>query len=110
MKGRPALNSSTGITCVSRWARPSKIAASTASSFASYERGNALKKSEIRYRPEFFETNARLQTSVCTGNSLLPVTVLAHRTAGPYRRPPGGSGLLLQQLQAAVRFRAAIHL
>lgn len=37
-----------------------------AESFAYYERGNALKKSSIRYRPEFFETNARLQASVCT--------------------------------------------
>lgn len=37
-----------------------------AESFAYYQRGNALKKGEIRYRPEPFERNARLQTSVCT--------------------------------------------
>jgi tetratricopeptide (TPR) repeat protein len=37
-----------------------------AESFTYYERGNALKKSGSRYRPEFFENNARLQTSVCT--------------------------------------------
>jgi tetratricopeptide (TPR) repeat protein len=37
-----------------------------AEAFVFYERGNALKKRESRYRPEFFETNARLQKSVCT--------------------------------------------
>jgi hypothetical protein len=35
-------------------------------SFAYYERGNALKKTECRYRPEPLERNARLQASVCT--------------------------------------------
>jgi tetratricopeptide (TPR) repeat protein len=37
-----------------------------AGSFAYYERGNALKKSESRYRPEPIERNARLQASICT--------------------------------------------
>jgi len=37
-----------------------------APSFAFYERGNALKKSECRYRPEPLERNARLQASMCT--------------------------------------------
>jgi tetratricopeptide (TPR) repeat protein len=37
-----------------------------AASFRYYERGNALKKSESRYRPEPIERNARLQMSVCT--------------------------------------------
>jgi tetratricopeptide (TPR) repeat protein len=35
-------------------------------SFAFYERGNGLKKSECQYRPEPLERNARLQASVCT--------------------------------------------
>jgi tetratricopeptide (TPR) repeat protein len=35
-------------------------------SFAYYERGNALKKTECRYRPEFTERNTRLQAEVCT--------------------------------------------
>jgi tetratricopeptide (TPR) repeat protein len=35
-------------------------------SFQYYERGNALKKSESRYRPEPIERNARLQAAVCT--------------------------------------------
>ena len=37
-----------------------------AESFACYERGNALKKSECRYRPEPLERTARLQASLCT--------------------------------------------
>jgi tetratricopeptide (TPR) repeat protein len=37
-----------------------------AESFAFYERGNALKKAECRYRPDPLERNARLQASVCT--------------------------------------------
>jgi tetratricopeptide (TPR) repeat protein len=38
----------------------------TAESWSWYERGNALKRSEISYRPEAFETNTRLQGEVCT--------------------------------------------
>jgi tetratricopeptide (TPR) repeat protein len=37
-----------------------------AESFAFYQRGNALKKAECRYRPEPLERNARLQASMCT--------------------------------------------
>ncbi|HEY3653464.1 MAG TPA: sulfotransferase [Steroidobacteraceae bacterium] len=37
-----------------------------AESFEYYARGNALKKSECRYRPEPLERNARLQAEVCT--------------------------------------------
>jgi tetratricopeptide (TPR) repeat protein len=37
-----------------------------AASFECYERGNALKKSECRYKPGPIERNARLQASVCT--------------------------------------------
>jgi hypothetical protein len=37
-----------------------------AESFAYYERGNALKKTECRYRPGITERNARLQKAVCT--------------------------------------------
>jgi tetratricopeptide (TPR) repeat protein len=36
------------------------------SSFQFYERGNALKRSESRYRPEILETNTRRQKEVCT--------------------------------------------
>jgi len=37
-----------------------------AESFVFFERGNALKKAECRYRPEPLERDARLQASVCT--------------------------------------------
>jgi tetratricopeptide (TPR) repeat protein len=37
-----------------------------AESWRHYERGNALKRSESRYRPEIVETNTRLQIEVCT--------------------------------------------
>jgi tetratricopeptide (TPR) repeat protein len=35
-------------------------------SWRHYEQGNALKRSESRYRPEVFETNTRKQIEVCT--------------------------------------------
>jgi predicted Zn-dependent protease len=37
-----------------------------ARSWAHYERGNALKRAESRYRPEIIETNTRKQVAVCT--------------------------------------------
>ncbi len=37
-----------------------------AESWLYYARGNALKRSDSRYRPEHFETNTRLQKAVCT--------------------------------------------
>ena len=37
-----------------------------AESWAHYERGNALKRSESRYRPEILETNTAKQIEVCT--------------------------------------------
>ncbi|HEV2269284.1 MAG TPA: sulfotransferase [Steroidobacteraceae bacterium] len=39
-----------------------------AESFSYYERGNALKKTECRYRPEFIERNTELQIEVCTAD------------------------------------------
>jgi tetratricopeptide (TPR) repeat protein len=38
----------------------------TRESWRYYERGNALKRSESRYRPEIMETNTRKQKEVCT--------------------------------------------
>ncbi len=37
-----------------------------AESWRHYERGNALKRTESRYRPEIIENNTRLQIAVCT--------------------------------------------
>ena len=39
-----------------------------AESWAYYDRGNALKRSESRYRPEILETNTRKQIEVCTAD------------------------------------------
>ncbi len=39
----------------------------TAESWRYYEQGNALKRSESRYRPEILETNTARQIEVCTG-------------------------------------------
>jgi tetratricopeptide (TPR) repeat protein len=39
-----------------------------AESFRYYERGNALKKAETRYRPEPIERNTRLQKAICTAD------------------------------------------
>jgi tetratricopeptide (TPR) repeat protein len=39
-----------------------------ANSWIYYERGNALKRSESRYRPEILETNTRLQIATCTAD------------------------------------------
>ncbi|MGB6354078.1 MAG: sulfotransferase [Steroidobacteraceae bacterium] len=39
-----------------------------AESFAYYERGNALKRSESRYSPEPVERNTRLQKAICTAD------------------------------------------
>ena len=41
-----------------------------AQSWSYYERGNALKRTESRYRPEIIETNTRQQISVCTDDFL----------------------------------------
>jgi predicted Zn-dependent protease len=43
----------------------------TAESWHYYERGNALKRSESRYRPEIMETNTRKQIEVCTRDFFL---------------------------------------
>ena len=40
----------------------------TAESWHYYERGNALKRAESRYRPEVIETNTRKQIAVCTAD------------------------------------------
>ncbi len=39
-----------------------------AESFRYYERGNALKRAESRYRPEIIEANTRRQIAVCMGS------------------------------------------
>ncbi len=52
-------------------------------SFRYYARGNALKRSELHYRPEVAERNMRLQASVCTAELFE-----ARRGSGCLRRDP----------------------
>jgi tetratricopeptide (TPR) repeat protein len=52
-------------------------------SFEYYARGNALKRSESRYRPEVFELNTRLQIEACT-----PEVFARHRGGGARAADP----------------------
>jgi tetratricopeptide (TPR) repeat protein len=54
-----------------------------ADSFAYYARGNALKDSECRYRPEVLELNTRRQKQVCTAELFA-----RHQGAGAARNDP----------------------
>ena len=74
-----------------------------ADSWRFYERGNALKRSESRYRPEILETNTRQQTEVCTAG------FFADRTGWGDPRPdpifilglPRSGSTLLEQILAS---------
>jgi hypothetical protein len=72
-----------------------------AESFSHYERGNRLKKSEIRFRIEPIEHNARLQMSVCTREFLASRQGVGCDRADPIfivGLPRAGSTLLEQIL------------
>jgi tetratricopeptide (TPR) repeat protein len=56
-----------------------------AESYRYYERGNALKKAESRYRPEPIERNTRLQKAICTREFFA-----ARQSVGPPDPPPDG--------------------
>jgi len=74
-----------------------------AESWRYYERGNALKRSESRYRPEIIETNTRQQIEVCTRD------FFAERTGWGDPRPdpifilglPRSGSTLLEQILAS---------
>jgi tetratricopeptide (TPR) repeat protein len=82
-------------------------------SFAYYERGNALKKSEVAYRPEVTERNARRQMSVFT-----PAFVQARGGVGCARADPifivglprAGSTLLEQILASHSQVEGTMEL
>jgi tetratricopeptide (TPR) repeat protein len=72
-----------------------------AESFAYYERGNALKKSECRYRPGITERNARLQKAVCTAEFFAARAGFGSRSCAPIfvvGLPRSGSTLIEQIL------------
>jgi tetratricopeptide (TPR) repeat protein len=66
-----------------------------------YELGNALKRSESRYRPEIFETNTRQQIEVCTADFFARREAVGAKNADPIfilGLPRSGSTLLEQIL------------
>ena len=75
----------------------------TAASWHYYERGNALKRSESRYRPEIIETNTARQIEVCTRD------FFQHRAGWGDPRPdpifilglPRSGSTLLEQILAS---------
>ncbi|MGC1305295.1 MAG: sulfotransferase [Caulobacteraceae bacterium] len=75
----------------------------TAQSWDYYDRGNALKRSESRYRPEVLETNTRKQIEICTSD------FFAHRAGWGDTRPdpifilglPRSGSTLLEQILAS---------
>jgi tetratricopeptide (TPR) repeat protein len=72
-----------------------------AESFAYYDRGNALKKVECRYRPEFIERNTRLQIEVCTAEFFAARQGFGAQTNAPIfivGLPRAGSTLIEQIL------------
>jgi tetratricopeptide (TPR) repeat protein len=74
-----------------------------AESFAYYDRGNALKRGEVRYRPEPIERNAQLQRSIVTRAFL----AARQDTGCPDRAPifivglPRAGSTLLEQILAS---------
>jgi tetratricopeptide (TPR) repeat protein len=75
-------------------------------SFRYYERGNALKRSESRYRPEPFERNTRLQIGVCTREFFVRRKDVGSPSAEPIfivGLPRAGSTLLEQILASHSR-------
>jgi tetratricopeptide (TPR) repeat protein len=84
-----------------------------ADSFTYYARGNALKKDEVKYRPETTERNARLQMSVFT-----PAFLAARRGVGCERPDPifivglprAGSTLLEQILASHSQVEGTMEL
>jgi tetratricopeptide (TPR) repeat protein len=72
-----------------------------AQSWRHYEQGNALKRSESRYRPEIFETNTRKQAEVCTRQFLHRHADIGDPSAEPIfivGLPRAGSTLIEQIL------------
>jgi tetratricopeptide (TPR) repeat protein len=84
-----------------------------AESFACYARGNALKKSEIRYRPEATERSARLQMSVFTSEFLQARSALGCNRPDPIfivGLPRAGSTLLEQILASHSQVEGTMEL
>jgi tetratricopeptide (TPR) repeat protein len=84
-----------------------------AESFTFYERGNALKKSESRYRPEPVERNTRLQKAVCTAEFFAARQGVGAQDPAPIfivGLPRSGSTLLEQVLASHSRVEGTMEL
>jgi len=84
-----------------------------AESFEYYERGNALKKRESRYRPEPIELNAQLQASVCTAEFFAARQAVGSKSAEPIfivGLPRAGSTLLEQILASHSQVEGTMEL
>jgi tetratricopeptide (TPR) repeat protein len=82
-------------------------------SFSYYERGNALKKTEIGYRPEPLERNARLQAEICTAEFFAARKGVGCESAAPIfivGLPRSGSTLLEQILASHPEVDATMEL
>jgi len=78
-----------------------------------YERGNALKKSRSRYRPEVTERNARLQAEVCTAKFFAARQGFGCPSAEPIfivGMPRSGSTLLEQILASHSQVEGTMEL
>jgi len=84
-----------------------------AESFAYYERGNALKKTECRYRPGITERNTRLQKAVCTAEFFAARSGFGCTSAAPIfivGMPRSGSTLIEQILASHSRVEGTMEL
>jgi tetratricopeptide (TPR) repeat protein len=84
-----------------------------ANSFHYYQRGNALKKSVSRYRPETIERNARLQMQVCTPEFFAERAGFGCPSEAPIfivGLPRAGSTLLEQILASHSRVEGTLEL
>jgi tetratricopeptide (TPR) repeat protein len=84
-----------------------------AESYRYYERGNALKKSESRYRPEPIERNTRLQKEICTRQFFEARQGFGYDSPAPIfivGLPRSGSTLLEQILASHSRVEGTMEL
>ena len=84
-----------------------------ADSFAYYERGNALKKAESRYRPEALERSARAQAALCTREFFAARAGVGSKDRSPIfvvGLPRSGSTLLEQILASHSQVEGTMEL
>ena len=82
-------------------------------SFWYYSKGNELKRTECRYKPEIIETNTRLQQSVCTREFLAARQAVGCSDSGPIfivGLPRSGSTLLEQILASHSQIEGTMEL